>query len=259
MRQNPVISFLLLLFFACTKPMVMEVCDQDLPGYLIVDEKKHDACEIISTMDSIVETNLGWKTDPDGITFDVNDDGWNDFKIFPSGYHALSGNAYGMTIESLNDYSYFATTDVQAFNLCILYRPYGGIYVDCREYCNEFSEEELVPNVDTLPSIKFAKYVEAFSPGDLIDNSLNWESVKTHFFKSYSAHWADKKCWPESKWFLTSWQNTDAFFVPIKQKKSNGATAFGWLKLQYGGDYYDSYIGGAVPHAFIHESYIQSL
>lgn len=209
------------------------------------------------SIDSLVETNLGSSSDPDGITLDVNDDGWDDFKIYPSGYHALSGNAYGMTIKSLNDSSYFATTVAYEFNICILYRPYGGQYVSCKECGSEFSKEELVSDVDTVSQSIAAKYVEAFSPGNQIHDALNWEQAETHFFKRFSAHRRDQDCWPESKWGANIWRDTEIYFVPIKQITSNGPAAFGWIKLQYGGENKTGYLGGSVPHAYVYETYLQ--
>lgn len=263
----PALFFTLLL--GCTKSVentipiepeeepVIQICDEKLPGYLIVDEKKHNACELVVILDTLVESDLGFPADQkhDGIILDINEDGRGDFKIYPFGYHALSGGGFGMSIESLQDSFYFAATDVLEFNICIMYRPFGGIYVSCREYCSDYLEAELIPEVDTISRVERTKYVEAFSPGDIIHDSLIWVQAENHFFKRYSEHNAEHKCWPESKW--QNRRDNNQYFIPIKQITASGTTAFGWIKLQYGGYVNDSPIRGIVPNAFVFETYIQ--
>ena len=274
MRLNLILGLTLILLLGCTKQIEdndldieiekepeVEICDQNLPGYLIVDEKKHDACELEFVIDSLVEASVSWPLEfvRYGLTLDINDDSLDDFKIYPFGNSSPGSSSFGMTIESLNDSSYFATTEVFTFNFCKLYHPYSGVYMDCSEYCDEFSPEKLDPDsgLDTIPYILSTKYVEAFSPGDLIDDSLHWEQEETHFFKNYSRNAGqvpDIKCWPESKW--QSWKNDSIYYVPIMQINTNGASSFGWIKMEYGGQYFMSN-WEPIPHAFVHETFIQ--
>ena len=63
MRRNLILSLFLILFCYCTKStndIKADICEQALPGFLAVDDKKNNGCGLVIPFDSLVEADFGW-------------------------------------------------------------------------------------------------------------------------------------------------------------------------------------------------------